>query len=156
MKEIAAEHAKDGVDGILLDLGVSSYQLDTADRGFSYNADARLDMRMDKSSVYSFIYSPRKGTPAAEMEQIPDVTKGNRFDRLLATQNAIAAEKNVPMEGKTVRVLCDGVSKANPEVYSGRTEGGKIVFFHGTPDMTGQFMNVRIERTEAFALWGEV
>ena len=106
--------------------------------------------------LYSFIYSPRKGTPAAEMEQIPDVVKGNRFDRLLATQNAIAAEKNLPMEGKTLRVLCDGESKGNPEVYSGRTEGGKIVFFHGTPDMTGKFVDVRIERTEAFALWGEI
>ena len=90
------------------------------------------------------------------MEQIPDVTKGNRFDRLLAVQNAIAAEKNLPMEGKTLRVLCDGESKGNPAVYSGRTEGGKIVFFHGTPDMTGKFVNVRIERTEAFALWGEI
>ena len=106
--------------------------------------------------LYSFIYSPRKGTPAAEMEQVPDVVKGNRFDRLLATQNVIAAEKNQPVQGTTVRVLCDGVSKANPEVFSGRTEGGKIVFFHGTPDMMGKFVTVRIDRTEAFALWGEI
>ena len=106
--------------------------------------------------LYSFIYSPRKGTPAAEMEQIPDVVKGNRFDRLLATQNAIAAEKNLPMEGRVLRVLCDGESKGNSAVYSGRTEGGKIVFFEGTPDMIGQFVHVRIERTEAFALWGKV
>jgi tRNA-2-methylthio-N6-dimethylallyladenosine synthase len=106
--------------------------------------------------LYSFIYSPRKGTPAAEMEQVPDVVKGNRFDRLLAVQNAIAAEKNLPMEGQTVRVLCDGESKGNPELYSGRTEGGKIVFFHGTPDMIGSFVRIRVERTEAFALWGEV
>ena len=106
--------------------------------------------------LYSFIYSPRKGTPAAEWEQVPDVVKGNRFDRLLATQNAIAAEKNAPMEGLTLRVLCDGESKSNPELYSGRTEGGKIVFFHGAPHMVGKFVTVKIDRTEAFALWGEV
>ncbi len=112
--------------------------------------DVRFDM------LYSFIYSPRKGTPAAEKEQIPDTMKGNRFDRLLATQNEIAQAKNMPLVGETLRVLCDGVSKGDDSVYSGRTEGNKIVFFKGTPDLVGQFVNVEINKAEAFALWGEI
>ena len=106
--------------------------------------------------LYTFIYSPRKGTPAAEWEQVPDVEKGNRFDRLLALENRISAERNQPALDTTLRVLCDGESKGDAGVYSGRTEGNKIVFFEGTPDMIGEFVNVRIERTETFALWGKV
>ena len=120
---------------------------------FEDTLKALRDVRFDM--LYSFIYSPRKGTPAAEKEQVPDTVKGNRFDRLLATQNEIALSKNEPLVGKTLKVLCDGVSKGDDSVYSGRTEGNKIVFFKGTPDMVGRFVNVEINKAEAFALWGE-
>lgn len=120
--------------------------------------EATLDMlrRVRFDMLFSFIYSPRKGTPAEAMEdQIPDKVKNERFDRLLALQNEIAAEKNATMVGSTVRVLCDGVSKNNKDAYSGRTEGNKIVFFAGDDADTGKFVNIRIERAEPFALYGE-
>ncbi len=106
--------------------------------------------------LYSFIYSPRKGTPAAEMEQLPDAVKSARFNRLLETQNAIAAEKNAPARERVVRVLCDGASKSDPAVQSGRTEGGKIVFFTSDTDMTGRFASIFITKTDPFALWGKL
>lgn len=111
---------------------------------------ARFDM------TYSFIYSPRKGTPAAEREQIDDKIKSARFDRLLACQNAISLEYNKKLEGKVLRVLCDGESKNNPDVLCARTEGGKIVLFEGDVSLKGNFVNVLIESGETFALRGRL
>ena len=106
--------------------------------------------------TYSFIYSPRKDTPAAAMEcQIPDEIKGERFNRLLEVQNAIALEKNKPLEGKIIKVLCDGPSKNDESVYSGRTEGNKIVLFDGNEGDIGKFVSLKITRAETFALYGE-
>ncbi len=117
-----------------------------------------LDMleRVKFDMVYSFIYSPRKGTPAAKMDcQIDPTTQSERFERLLALQNEIAYEKNQPLFGKVIKVLCEGPSKNNPEVLSGRSEGGKIVLFCGDASDEGKFVNVKITRAETFALHGE-
>ena len=106
--------------------------------------------------LYSFIYSPRKGTPAAEMEdQIPPEVQHARFDRLLALQKEIGAEKNRELVGKPLRVLCDGVSQGNPSLYSGRTDGNKIAFFEGTPEDTGAFVTFCADRADAFSLYGK-
>ena len=111
--------------------------------------EVRFDM------LYSFIYSPRKGTPAAAMEnQVPPAVKSARFERLLAVQNSIGLEKNQPLVGKTLRVLCDGVSKNNDALYAGRTEGNKIAFFEGCEEDTGRFVDFLVERADAFALYG--
>ena len=105
--------------------------------------------------LYSFIYSPRKGTPAAEMEQVPAKVKSERFERLLALQNAIGLEKNEALLNRPLRVLCDGASKKDPSLYSGRTDGNKIAFFKGTPEDVGSFVSFSAERADAFALYGE-
>ncbi len=120
--------------------------------------EATLEMlrKVRFDMTYSFIYSPRKDTPAAAMDcQIDESVKGERFNRLLEVQNEIALEKNKPLEGQVLGVLCDGESKNNPEVYSGRTEGNKIVLFDGNKDDIGKFVTLKITRAETFALYGE-
>jgi tRNA-2-methylthio-N6-dimethylallyladenosine synthase len=112
---------------------------------------ARFDM------IFSFQYSAREGTPAAAMEcQIPKDVVSARFDRLLALQNEISYESNKALEGKTLRVLCDGPSKNNKEIFSGRTEGGKIVLFDAESDDVGEFLNILIEKADTFALSGKI
>ncbi len=105
--------------------------------------------------TYSFIYSRRVGTPAASMEdQIPADVQGERFKRLLELQNEIGLEMNKPLEGKTLRVLCDGRSKNDPSVFCGRTDGNKIVLFDALDSDTGKFLDIRIDRADTFALYG--
>ena len=113
--------------------------------------------RIRYDMIYSFIYSPRKGTPAAEMpDQVPNNVQSERFNRLLALQNDIAYEINQKHMGQTIRVLCDGPSKNNPEVLCGRTEGNKIVLFNGSVENTGNFVNIKITKCETFALVGAI
>ncbi len=129
--------------------------------GFPGESDADFEdtlamlRRVRFDMIYSFIYSPRKGTPAAVMEnQIPKTVQNERFARLLALQEEISLASNQPLVGQCVRVLCDGPSKTDTTVLSGRTEGNKIVFFpmDGTPE--GTFVNIEIDRAAPFALYG--
>ena len=112
---------------------------------------ARFDM------IFSFIYSKRKSTPAERMEnQIPPAVKSERYERLTALQNSISKEKNRQLLDKTVKVLVEGESKNNPDVYTGRTEGGKIVHFKAESILPGSYAYIKINRAEAFALYGEL
>jgi tRNA-2-methylthio-N6-dimethylallyladenosine synthase len=89
--------------------------------------------------------------------QIPRSVQNARFDRLLSLQNEIALKKNEEMVGRTVRVLCEGESKSNPDVLIGRTEGNKIVHFVDLKKETkGQFVYVKITRAEPFLMHGEL
>lgn len=104
--------------------------------------------------IYAFIYSPRKGTPAAEMpDQIPRDVQNARFNRLLALQNAVSEEINSAMVGKTFRVLSEGPSKTDPAVLAGRTDSNKLVLFEGNAPQ-GVFTEVKITGAEPYVLRG--
>ena len=77
------------------------------------------------------------------------------FEYGIKRKKEIGEEKNQALLHKPMRVLCDGVSKSNPALYSGRTEGNKIAFFEGTPEDTGKYITFEAERADAFAFYGK-
>lgn len=108
-------------------------------------------------SAFTFLYSIRKGTPAAKYEnQIPEDIKHVRFNRLVDAINRISAEKNAEYVGRIEKVLVDGPSKTNSRTYGGRTETFKLVNFKGSPEMIGQIVDVKITASNTFSLEGEV
>lgn len=104
------------------------------------------------SNLFSFIYSVRSGTPAAEMEQVPLNIKKERIDRLIKVQfeaaNAIAKESI----GKTVRVLCDGEEGGK---YVGKTQTDKKVLFVSEENPVGKFVDVKITEAANSKLYGK-
>lgn len=108
-------------------------------------------------SAFTFIYSKRKGTPAAKMEdQVDDIIKKERLNKLMKLQDSISAKKNYMLKGKTLEVLVEGRSKNNPERLSGRTRTIKLVNFKGTEDLIGKLVNVRIVVPHTWSMIGEL
>ena len=108
-------------------------------------------------SVYSFIYSPRKDTPAASMEgQIPDSVKKVRFAKLLEVQNSITKDLNAEYVGNVIKILVEGKSKTDDNKYTGRNDKNRLVHIDGDDSLIGQFVNVKIEKADTFAMYGTV
>lgn len=105
MKALAAGEGISEVDGILLDLGVSSHQLDTLERGFSYHGDAPLDMRMSregisaKDIVNTYSYE--------ELSRILWEYGEEKFSRRIA-DNIVKQRENAPIEttGQLADIVC--------------------------------------------------
>ena len=105
-------------------------------------------------SLFTFIFSPRPGTPAASMEDpTPKEEKNRRFDRLCALQNAISEQVHQNYVGKTMRCLVDGRDK---EFLTARTEGGRLVRFQGCDSLIGSFQNLTITGATTWSLTGEL
>ena len=97
------------------------------------------------SSLFTFIYSPREGTPAARMaDPVTREEKGKWFDELLRLQERIAAENVKNYIGKTYRVLCDGYG-SNEGFVTGHTSGTAVIEFEGDEGLLGKFVNVKVD-----------
>jgi tRNA-2-methylthio-N6-dimethylallyladenosine synthase len=112
------------------------------------------DVQFDNAFI--FRYSPRSDTPAAQMrDQIEEPVKERRNQELLEVVNQSALRINQRMVGQKVEVLCEGPSKTNATRLAGRTRTNKIVHFEGGKELIGALIDVRIERTTAFSLYGK-
>jgi tRNA-2-methylthio-N6-dimethylallyladenosine synthase len=106
---------------------------------------------------FSYLYSPRPGTPAAEMrDDTPQAVKAARLQRL---QERISEQENevaLAMLGKTQRALVEGISKKDVHELAGRTDNNRVVNFSGTADMIGRFVEVKITQVVRHTLRGEL
>jgi len=126
-----------------------------SDRDFQDTLELVKQLRYD--SAFTFLFSIRKGTPAAQYEdQIPEDVKHERFNVLADAIHKIQAEKNKGYQGKTWPVLVEGPSRTNSEVYTGRTDSAKVVNFRGTVDKIGKIVPVKITKVQTFSLYGEM
>lgn len=106
------------------------------------------------SNAFTFIYSPRKGTPAAKMEQIPYAVKQERISRLIKLQNKITKEISDTYVGGVFEVLCEDIAPKYEGMVCGRTESGRLVTFEGTSEDIGKFFNVKISQSKSASLFG--
>ena len=113
----------------------------------------RLIERVRYDALFTFIFSPRPGTPAAKMDDpTPKEEKNRRFDRLCEVQNRISQEIHQAYVGRTMRVLVDG---KDGELLTARTEGGRLVRMSGPDCLLGQFADAKITGCTTWSLTGE-
>ena len=107
--------------------------------------------------IYMFIYSRRVGTRADKMEnQIPEEIKHKRFERLKELYESQIPEQNQKYVGTVQKILVEGISKNNPNIYTGRLECNKVVNFEGCPELVGKIINVEIVKEHIWYLEGKV
>ena len=111
--------------------------------------------RVRYDAMFTFIFSPREGTPAAAMpDPVSREEKQAWFDRLVETANTISGEKHREYIGRRLRVLVDGETGRGEYNLSARTNGGRLVHLKGSPEMVGRFIEAEITDGNTWALYG--
>lgn len=106
------------------------------------------------SNAFTFVYSPRMGTPASKMVQLSDKVKKARVTKLVEIQNRISKEISGEYVGKTLEILVEDVNPKYVGTVCGRTDSGRLVTFKGDKSLIGSFVNVKITETQSSALFG--
>ena len=105
--------------------------------------------------AYTFIFSPRVGTPAEKMEDnIPLEEKEQRLYKLNELVNKYALENNKKLEGKTIEVLAEATSD-KPNYLMGYSDTNKLVNLKGSEDLIGKIVKVKITEAKTWSLNGE-
>ena len=147
--------AKQEIPGVALSTDVIVGFPGETDEDFEETLDVLRQVEFDQ--VFMFIYSRRKGTPAAEMEDPASYgDKHRNFEKLVKLQNDISRKTNETYLGSNVEVLVEGTSKNEPEKYTGRTRTGKVVNFSGSDGIIGKLVNVNINEIHSWFLNGEM
>ncbi len=108
----------------------------------------------DFASAFTFIYSPRTGTKAAEMEgRIPDEVSKNRITRLIALVNEQTRKKSAGYVGKEIEILCEDYDEKKG-LYLGRDEFGRMGYFASEKDPLGKFVTLKVDRANGISLYG--
>ena len=125
-----------------------------------YEATKEIVRAVHFDNAFIFRYSPRRGTPAADLPdemQLPESVKEARNHDLLDLINAQAKEKLAAEVGSIREVLCEGYSKTTETRLTGRSPQNKIVVFEGPHDrLRGELLPIRIIETKGFTLYGEL
>lgn len=122
------------------------------------DVDDTIDVvrRVCFDNAFTFIYSRRAGTPAASMEQVPEETVREGFDRLLKAVQETAKERASLLEGRVLEALVEGVNEQDPDLLTARLSNNMIVHFRGNEELIGRIVPVRLAACHGFYYTGEM
>ncbi|PJB79763.1 MAG: tRNA (N6-isopentenyl adenosine(37)-C2)-methylthiotransferase MiaB [Candidatus Aquicultor secundus] len=149
------EKIYEAIPGVSLTTDIMVGYPGETEEDFLHTLDIVEKARYD--SAFTFIFSPREGTPAANMEnRVTADVKADRFDRLIKLQNRISLEKNKELVGRDIEVFIEGVSKKNRGVLTGRTRTNKIVNFPGSQEFVHSEALIYVTDAHTWSLSGEL
>ena len=148
----AVNYAKSVMPGLVLTSDVIVGFPGETEEEFEETLSLISQVRYD--ALFTFIFSPRPGTPAAKMDDpTPKEEKNRRFDRLCALQDSISEQIHAAYVGKVMRCLIDGRDK---DLLTARTEGGRLVRLPGSEDLIGTYQNVTVTGSTKWSLTGSL